>query len=202
MGAGLGPGGRSCRSQHRRSSGGGGGSSGPAEPSSPSPYPGSALHGERGHHPPPETKYEPSHSPTGQAGIISSDNGLQYANLDGSGEAALKSGYPAGGYPAGHPHQASYQAHHASLVQASYAHHYGKGFVSSLRSIPATGDLIRKLIINLPLMTPIIALQSQSVQQRCSPSSSAQPNNRSNSALPRMLIVSNHLWIYIGLGRN
>ena len=97
------------------SSGGGGGSSG--EPSSPSPYGGAgAVHAERHH--PPETKYEPSHSPT--SGIISSDNGLQYANLDGS-ELKGYSGYPG----AAHPHQA-YQAHH-SLVQATYAaHHYGK----------------------------------------------------------------------------
>lgn len=103
------------------SSAGGGASSG-AEPSSPSPY--SGLHADRHH--PPETKYEPnpSHSPSGQSGIISSDNGLQYANLDGSG-SDLK-GYGSG-YPSGHPHQASYQAHHASLVQASYAaHHYGE----------------------------------------------------------------------------
>ena len=97
------------------SSGGGGGSSG--EPSSPSPYGGAgAVHAERHH--PPETKYEPSHSPT--SGIISSDNGLQYANLDGS-ELKGYSGYPG----SAHPHQA-YQAHH-SLVQATYAaHHYGK----------------------------------------------------------------------------
>ena len=123
------------------SSGGGGGSSG-AEPSSPSPYAG--LHSERHH--PPETKYEPnpSHSPSGQSGIISSDNGLQYANLDGS--ASDLKGYGSG-YPSGHPHQASYQAHHASLVQASYAHHYGKGFVSLVRT--PSKDFIRKLIINL-----------------------------------------------------
>ena len=90
----------------------GGGGSSTTEPGSPitSPY---GLHSES-RNPPPETKYEPSHSPTHtQSGIISSDNGLQYANLDGSG------------YPAGHPNQPSYQAHHASLVQASYAHHYG-----------------------------------------------------------------------------
>ena len=97
------------------SSGGGGGSSG--EPSSPSPYGAGGVHGERNHHPP-ETKYEPSHSPT--SGIISSDNGLQYANLDGS-ELKGYSGYPG----SAHPHQA-YQAHQ-SLVQATYAaHHYGK----------------------------------------------------------------------------
>ena len=60
-------------------------------------------------------------------GIISSDNGLQYANLDGSELKAA--GYAAAGYPgSGHSHQA-YQAHH-SLVQATYAHHYGKGFLS------------------------------------------------------------------------
>ena len=99
-------------------SSGGGGSS--TEPGSPSPY---SLDRQA----PPETKYEPSHSPSHtQSGIISSDNGLQYANLDGSG-ADLK-GYPATGaaYPSSHPHQASYQGHHASLLQASYAHHYGK----------------------------------------------------------------------------
>jgi len=100
------------------SSGGTGTSSG-AEPSSPSPYPG--LHGDRHH--PPETKYEPnpSHSPSGQSGIISSE-GQIYQNLDSGSD--LK-GYGSG-YPSGHPHQASYQAHHASLVQASYAHHYGE----------------------------------------------------------------------------
>jgi len=73
-----------------------------------------------------ETKYEPnptSHSPTG--GIIATDNGLQYANLDGSDIKG--GGYPGGG-GYGHPHHhAQYQAHHASLVQASYAHHYGTG---------------------------------------------------------------------------
>jgi hypothetical protein len=75
-----------------------------------------------------ETKYEPnptSHSPTG--GIIASDNGLQYANLDGSDiKGGGYAGGGGGGY--GHPHHhAQYQAHHASLVQASYAHHYGTG---------------------------------------------------------------------------
>ena len=97
------------------STGGGGGPGGGGSD------PGSPYHTHSGHpetrQSPPETKYEPnpSHSPGGHttAGIISSDNGLQYANLDGSG------------YPAGHPNQPSYQAHHASLVQASYAHHYG-----------------------------------------------------------------------------
>ena len=97
--------------------GGGGGSSG--EPSSPSPYGSGGVHSDRHH--PPETKYEPSHSPT--SGIISSDNGQIYANLDGSELKAAA--YAQAGYPgSGHPHQA-YQAHH-SLVQ-QYAHHYGKG---------------------------------------------------------------------------
>ena len=103
--------------------GGGGGGSG-GDPGSPSPYHAHSLHSDS-RQAPPETKYEPnpSHSPGGQAGVISSDNGLQYANLDGSGPDIK--GY-AGAYPGSHPsHQASYQAHHASLVQASYAHHYG-----------------------------------------------------------------------------
>ena len=113
------------------SGGGSAGSVSGAEPSSPSPYGsgGAGQHtSERSHGSvAPETKYEPSHSPGAGAGagIISSDNGLQYANLDGS---ELK-GYP--GYPgsgSSHPHQA-YQAHH-SLVQATYAHHYGKGRLS------------------------------------------------------------------------
>merc|ERR1719189_296951 len=75
-----------------------------------------------------ETKYEPNHSPTHpQSGIISSDNGLQYANLDGSGSDLKSGGYPSSGaYAGSHPHQASYQGHHASLLQASYAHHYGE----------------------------------------------------------------------------
>ena len=116
------------------SSGGTGTSSG-AEPSSPSPYPG--LHGDRHH--PPETKYEPnpSHSPSGQSGIISSE-GQIYQNLDSGSD--LK-GYGSG-YPSGHPHQASYQAHHASLVQASYAHHYGKG-LSDLSAPPPPTSLFR-----------------------------------------------------------
>jgi hypothetical protein len=106
---------------------GAGAATSPGEPGSPSPY---GLHGSASERQaPPETKYEPSHSPThaGQSGIISSDNGLQYANLDGSG-GDLKAGYPSGSYSAGsHPHQASsYQGHHASLLQASYAHHYGR----------------------------------------------------------------------------
>ena len=106
---------------------GGGGGSSTTEPGSPgitSPY---GLHSES-RQPPPETKYEPSHSPTHQtqSGIISSDNGLQYANLDGS--LTDTKGYPSSGaYASGtHPHQTSYQGHHASLLQASYAHHYGK----------------------------------------------------------------------------
>jgi len=69
----------------------------------------------------PETKYEPnpSHSPTGQPGLLSGEAGLQYANLDGS--ADIK------GYPSGYPHHHGYSAaQHASLVQASYAHHYGE----------------------------------------------------------------------------
>ena len=102
----------------------GGGGSSTTEPGSPitSPY---GLHSES-RNPPPETKYEPSHSPTHtQSGIISSDNGLQYANLDGS--LADTKGYPSSGaYTGSHPHQASYQGHHASLLQASYAHHYGE----------------------------------------------------------------------------
>ena len=102
----------------------GGGGSSTTEPGSPitSPY---GLHSES-RQPPPETKYEPSHSPTHtQSGIISSDNGLQYANLDGS--LADTKGYPSSGaYSGTHPHQTSYQGHHASLLQASYAHHYGK----------------------------------------------------------------------------
>ena len=101
------------------------GGSSTTEPGSPgitSPY---GLHSES-RNPPPETKYEPSHSPTHtQSGIISSDNGLQYANLDGS--LADTKGYPSSGaYTGSHPHQASYQGHHASLLQASYAHHYGE----------------------------------------------------------------------------
>ena len=112
------------------SSSGGGGSSG--EPSSPSPYGG--VHGDRHH--PPETKYEPSHSPT--SGIISSDNGLQYANLDGS-ELKGYSGYPG----AAHQHQA-YQAHH-SLVQATYAaQHYGKHHLC-----PLSGGRLLSLRLNL-----------------------------------------------------
>ena len=107
-----------------------GGSSSTTEPGSPgitSPY---GLHSES-RQPPPETKYEPSHSPThtGQSGIISSDNGLQYANLDGS--LADTKGYPSSGAYA-NPHQTSYQGHHASLLQASYAHHYGKASSPSL----------------------------------------------------------------------
>ena len=122
---GAGGGGSSGGSSAASSGGGGGASSG--EPSSPSPYgSGSSGAGQGaggGERHLPETKYEPSHSPS--SGLISSDNGLQYANLDGS---ELK-GYP--GYPgsgSSHPHQA-YQAHH-SLVQATYAHHYGKGRLS------------------------------------------------------------------------
>ena len=122
--------------------GGGGGSASGGEPDSPSPY--GSIHSESRTSvpsvPQPETKYEPnpSHSPTQTAaGIVSSDNGLQYANLDGD----MK------GYPAGYPSHQSYQAaHHASLVQASYAHHYGtpstsnififyKGFGSGSRAI-------------------------------------------------------------------
>ena len=101
-----------------------GGGSSTTEPGSPSPY---GLHSEP-KQTPMETKYEPSHSPTHpQSGIISSDNGLQYANLDGSGSDLKSGGYPASGaYAGSHPHQASYQGHHASLLQASYAHHYGK----------------------------------------------------------------------------
>lgn len=99
---------------------GGGGSGG--EPGSPyHSHSGSAIQpgggGGETRQSPPETKYEPnpSHSPGSQAAIISSDNGLQYANLDGSG------------YPAHHNQPSSYHAHHASLVQASYAaHHYGE----------------------------------------------------------------------------
>ena len=123
------------------------GGSSTTEPGSPgitSPY---GLHSES-RQPPPETKYEPSHSPThtGQSGIISSDNGLQYANLDGS--LADTKGYPSSGaYASGtHPHQTSYQGHHASLLQASYAHHYGK---ASSASLPLR-SAIRKLIITLP----------------------------------------------------
>ena len=123
------------------------GGSSTTEPGSPgitSPY---GLHSES-RQPPPETKYEPSHSPThtGQSGIISSDNGLQYANLDGS--LADTKGYPSSGaYASGtHPHQTSYQGHHASLLQASYAHHYGK---ASSPSSPLR-SAIRKLIITLP----------------------------------------------------
>ena len=122
----------------------GGGGSSTTEPGSPitSPY---GLHSES-RNPPPETKYEPSHSPTHtQSGIISSDNGLQYANLDGS--LADTKGYPSSGaYTGSHPHQASYQGHHASLLQASYAHHYGK---ASSPSSPLR-SAIRKLIITLP----------------------------------------------------
>ena len=115
-GAGAGSGGGSGGSA-------GGGSSG--EPSSPSPY-GANNSESRGHHTGAGevTKYEPSHSPT--SGIISSDNGLQYANLDGSELKAGAAGYP--GYPGSNHHQAAYQAHH--LVQ-QYAHHYGKGFNST-----------------------------------------------------------------------
>ena len=122
----------------------GGGGSSTTEPGSPitSPY---GLHSES-RQPPPETKYEPSHSPTHtQSGIISSDNGLQYANLDGS--LADTKGYPSSGaYSGTHPHQTSYQGHHASLLQASYAHHYGK---ASSPSSPLR-SAIRKLIITLP----------------------------------------------------
>ena len=124
---GSGGGGSSGASSAASSGGGGGASSG--EPSSPSPY-GSGSSGagqgagaeDRRHLP--ETKYEPSHSPS--SGLISSDNGLQYANLDtGAGPGELK-GYP-GAYPGSgaHPGHQAYQAHH-SLVQ-QYAHHYGKG---------------------------------------------------------------------------
>ena len=97
-------------------SGGGSGGSG-GDPGSPSPYP--IIHSDV-RTSQPETKYEPnpSHSPPSQSGIISSDNGLQYANLDGSGDIK--------GYPAGYPTHHQYGAHHASLVQASYAHHYGR----------------------------------------------------------------------------
>ena len=125
---GSGGGGSSGASSAASSGGGGGASSG--EPSSPSPY-GSGSSGagqgagaeDRRHLP--ETKYEPSHSPS--SGLISSDNGLQYANLDtGAGPGELK-GYPGSGYPSGasHPGHQAYQAHH--LVQSAYAHHYGKG---------------------------------------------------------------------------
>lgn len=111
--------------------GGSGGSGSGPEPDSPSPY--GSIHSESrttnsvpSVPTQPETKYEPnpSHSPTqtagaGGGGIVSSDNGLQYANLDGDMKG--------GGYPAGYPAHQSYgsAAHHASLVQASYAHHYG-----------------------------------------------------------------------------
>ena len=115
-GAGAGSGGSSGGSA------GGGGSSG--EPSSPSPY---GNNESRHHTAAPETKYEPSHSPT--SGIISSDNGLQYANLDGSElKAGAGAGYP--GYPGSNHHQAAYQAQAHHLVQ-QYAHHYGKGFNST-----------------------------------------------------------------------
>lgn len=101
------------------SSGGGGGGGSTTEPGSPSPY-------DLQRQSQPETKYDPSHSPTHtQSGIISSDNGLQYANLDGS--APDLKAYPGSAYSSSHPHQAAYQGHHASLLQASYAaHHYGK----------------------------------------------------------------------------
>ena len=129
-------GGSSGASSAASSGGGGGGSSG--EPSSPSPYsggsggPGSGSglghgSGAGSDRHLPETKYEPSHSPS--SGLISSDNGLQYANLDtGAGPGELK-GYP-GAYPGSgaHPGHQAYQAHH-SLVQ-QYAHHYGKGRLS------------------------------------------------------------------------
>jgi hypothetical protein len=113
------------------SSGGGGGGGGGGNGGDTPPL---AYHGPGGIHPAEsrtggggviETKYEPnptSHSPT--AGIIASDNGLQYANLDG-GDIKGGGGYPGGGGYGGHPHHHQYQAHHASLVQASYAHHYG-----------------------------------------------------------------------------
>ena len=122
------------------SSGGGGGGSGGDTP--PLTY-----HGGGGIHPAEsrtdggsvggviETKYEPnptSHSPT--AGIIASDNGLQYANLDG-GDIKGGGGYPGSGSGYGHPHHHQYQAHHASLVQASYAHHYGRRVETRLRHL-------------------------------------------------------------------
>ena len=114
------------------SSGGGGGGGSSGEPSSPSPYGGgnSGVHSSERHHPP-ETKYEPSHSPT--SGIISSDNGLQYANLDGSElKGGAGAGYP--GYPGSGHHQAA--AYQQQLAQ-HYAHHYGKGSISTstLRNI-------------------------------------------------------------------
>ena len=129
---GAGGGGGSSGGSSAASSGGGGGASS-GEPSSPSPY-GSGSSGAGGQgaggserHSLPETKYEPSHSPS--SGLISSDNGLQYANLDtGAGPGELK-GYPGSGYPASgasHPGHQAYQAHH-SLVQSAYAHHYGTG---------------------------------------------------------------------------
>ena len=129
---GAGGGGGSSGTSSAASSGGGGGASS-GEPSSPSPY-GSGSSGAGGQgagsgserHSLPETKYEPSHSPS--SGLISSDNGLQYANLDtGAGPGELK-GYPGSGYPssgASHPGHQAYQAHH--LVQSAYAHHYGTG---------------------------------------------------------------------------
>ena len=132
----YGSGGASSGASSAASSGGGGGASS-GEPSSPSPYgSGSSAGGQgagaedRGRHCPPETKYEPSHSPS--SGLISSDNGLQYANLDtGAGGPGELKGYPGSGYPgsgASHPGHQAYQAHH--LVQSAYAHHYGKGPLS------------------------------------------------------------------------
>ena len=112
----YGSGGSSAPGSGGSSSGGGGNSSG--EPSSPSPYSSAGGGGHSDRHHAPEPKYEPSHSPN--SGIISENNGLQYANLDGSElKAAGYAGYPG----SGHSHQA-YQAHH-SLVQSAYAHHYG-----------------------------------------------------------------------------